>query len=348
MDIFHKGEKYKYQLTVRQGGILTRVYTSATFYLSNSDIVNLENTPDLQGIATFYEEEFRSVTNEDHSQIVLITDAQEPSLAQIDDQTFLLKGHPCKDSFVKHLRHIIYTLSEGSRQTSKSQCTIHAAAVSIADSDDIILILGDKGSGKTITTYALCRYHNAELVGNDLVILGSDEQGELYIHGGTTSFTMRRRVAHSFFPELAPDKVNFSVLPSEQLDYESKMVFNPSQFNISACINKKYISLVVRVNVHTLATVNCVSKSFSKQIEALRLHENFARYIRGQTTPLSLEENGIISGYFPSFDSLNMQTTRNKMVFSLLRSPFFYVTAKSPQESATLIMETYANHRHLR
>ncbi|MCC3407949.1 MAG: hypothetical protein JGK17_20620 [Microcoleus sp. PH2017_10_PVI_O_A] len=309
--------------------------------------MNLENTTDLQGIAAFYEEELASVTNQDHSQIILITDAQEPSLVRIDDQTFWLKGHPCKDSFVKHLRHILYTLSESSRQTSKSQCTIHAAAVSIAASDDIILILGDKGSGKTITAYALCHYHSAELVGNDLVILGSDEEGKLYLHGGTTSFTMRRRVAHSFFPDIAPDKVNFSVLPSELLDYESKMVFNPSQFNISVCTDKKYIGLVVRVNVHTLATANSVTKSFSKQIEALRLHENFARYIRGQTTPLSLDGNGRVSGYFPSFDSLNMQTIRNKMVSSLLKSPFFYVTAKSPQESATLIMETYAKHRHL-
>ena len=199
MHIFHAGEEYQYQLTVRQGGIVTRVYTSVSFCLRNSDLVNLKNTTDLQGIAAFYEKELPFVTNQDYSQIVLITDAQEPSLSQIDDQTFWLKGPLCKDGFVKHLRHILYTLSEGSRQASKYQCTIHAAAVSIGGSNSVILILGDKGSGKTITAYALCYYHNAKLVGNDLVIIGMNEQGKLYLHGGTTSFTMRRRIVHSFF-----------------------------------------------------------------------------------------------------------------------------------------------------
>lgn len=341
MCIVYDEEKYQYQLSIRQGGIITHVYISASFCLRDSDLVELKNTIDLQGINVLSDPDRADIYKQEHSQRVLITDRREPSLTQIEPQTFLLKGNLGQKTFVKNLHHIMYTISEGSRQIFKSECTIHAAAVSLPSSDRAILILGDKGSGKTITTYALCSYYDAELIGNDLVIIGSDKQGKQYLHGGTTNFTFRKYVMGKFFPDLLLEKNNASASISTGIDYESKIMLNPNQLNIPVCVDKKYIALVIRVNVHALAAANSVSKIFDKPTEALRLHENFARYIRGQTTPLVLEKDGTISGHFPSFDSIEMQAMRNKMVNSLLRSNFFYITAQSPQKATDLIMKTY-------
>lgn len=341
MYIIYDNEEYKYQLSIRQGGITTHVYCSVLSGIDRFKIDHLETTRDLQGIRVFYESNISDVSRQNDSQIVLLKESLEPSIAQIDQKTFWLKVSLHQKAFVKNFRHILYTISESSRQRYKSEFTIHAAAVSLSDSDGAILILGDKGSGKTVTAYALCKYHNAELIGNDLVIIGRNKQGRQYLHGGTTRLTIRKHIMHKFFPDILSEQINDSPSISGGLDYENKIAIDPNLLNISVCTKKKYIALVARVNVHTLATANSVSNVFHKPTEALRLHENFGRYIRGQTTPLMLAADGTISGYFPSFDNSYLQGLRNQIISSLLNSSFFYIRANSPQECAIQIKNIF-------
>jgi hypothetical protein len=337
--MFFNTLKYTYKLSTKQGGVVTHILCSTTNYSCDIGFTESEYSGDLQEISTFYESNPSDITTQNNSQIVLVKQANSYGLNKVDDKTFLLEGDLAQSAFTRNFRHIIYALSESLRQKLNMQCTTHAAAVSISNSNDAILILGDKGSGKTLTTYALCKYHNTELIGNDLVIVGSNAQNELYMHGGTTSFKFRECVVNSFFPELYFDKDKLDSM--EKNEYESKAVVDARTLAIPVCNERKRIILAVRVNVHVSATSDFITRNLDKSTESLRLHENLARYIRGQTTPLMLED-GVISGYFPSFDCAEAQEIRNKIVSSLSKR-ILYLVAQSPQSAAALIMATYQN-----
>lgn len=340
--MIHDNRNYEYQFSLRQGGITTHLYCSDAHFLSDLNALSIKNTSDLQGIQIFHKSDEFDILVEERAQMVLlanVSDALYPSITQIDHRKFCLKGDLKQRGFINQLPHILYSVSESSRQLLNSQCTIHAAGIFRAASGGSILILGDKGSGKTSTALALCLDHGSELIGNDLVILGNNIYGNnLYLHGGTTSFTFRKNVINTYFPNIDLEEALSSATHLVNIDYEDKITLSPECLGISICNELQKIILTVRVNVHQLATCNSSSDLFQKKIEALRLHENFARHIRGQTTPLMLNADGKIFGYFPSFDSHLAQEVRNDIISLLLDMPFYHITAQSPQECALQII----------
>lgn len=335
----YDGDSYHYKLSVFYGGINLRIYEYGEHeIIEKSRLMQNSSNEDLQGFYAFYEEsqKFASAKNS-IAQNVLVRHSENPRVSLINENSFLIQGPFHKLGFTNQVKHILYSISERSRQIDKNEYTIHAAAISVKDAYSI-LILGDKGSGKTICSYALCQMYGAKLIGNDLVILGCDKEKELYLNGGTTNITMRKGIAASLFPELTSD-ILAPTLSGGKTDYEEKVSFYAKNAGIQTNTSKVPLKLVIRVNVHPSASANLIKGDFPKEIEALRLHENMARHIRGQTTPVCMEKNGSISGYYESMDCLQAQNARNVVISSLFKLPFIYLTAQNPQDSSNLIVQ---------
>lgn len=334
--------EYMYRLSVNQGGVVTRIYTPAsTDFLDLTDLCEINYTKELQGYSTYYDANEHDHIIHRANQTIIIEDSTTTRLRQIRQRTYILSGPINERGFCKRIKYLVYTLAEKSRQIDNRQCTLHAAGVATSDETTSVLILGDKGSGKTLTTYALCRLYGMKLIGDDLVIIGNDDKDNLYLHGGTTAFTLRRDSAEQYFPEMR-DLLRLTSRKSTQctIPYEDKVVISPDKALIDVCMKVAKIALVVRISIHILTSAGIVSGIVSKFNEALRLHENLARHIRGQTTPLYIAEEGDTAGYLSSQDTQQAAEIRQRMIVKILGCKFVYVSASSPQHAAELVKST--------
>lgn len=190
----------------------------------------------------------------------------------------------------------------------KNFVTIHAAGIKLSDKG--ILILGKEGAGKTMTTINLCKNHNAELIGNDLVVVGCANDGKLVLQSGTKFFHIRYESAKRNLPELIrffPDNTNNDT-------WLLKTIINPLDLNIKTCDSP--VSLKKIFLVHVDETKNdLIVKSADNLVNRLYLNENFSRYIRGTCISL-FEENFRYLGYTPSFDSELLFQKRAKIMES--------------------------------
>lgn len=217
-----------------------------------------------------------------------------------------------------NLPHLIYSLGELPRQREQESVTIHAAALAAPDNKGV-LILGDKGRGKTTLAIQLGIQHRYRLIGNNLVIVGRDKK-EINLVTGTKSLVAR----------VAALK-DVSALTNFFIDlngsgHEQKKTFKPEELGIvrqSCCIP---ISTVIRVHIHPLeqhaATVTSINEP---NTERLRLFENFSRYIRGVSTPLILN-NSSVEGFTPSLDDSILSKMRSDLIESILKLNFQYVS----------------------
>jgi len=181
------------------------------------------------------------------------------------------------------------------RQT-RGYVTIHAAAV-YNNSGTSTLILGKSGSGKTITALSLCRYRGARLMGNDLVVIGSEEhRSSIKIHSGTKFITLRYESILRNMPDLLhlfPDKNEDSWL--------RKVSVLPKQANIGLYLGDAPLANVFMVHVDETKN-DIFVKSANNLVTRLYINENFSRYIRG-TCLAVLGRKLEHLGYIPSFDS---------------------------------------------
>jgi len=208
--------------------------------------------------------------------------------------------------------------------------TAHAAAVSKDGKG--ILILGDKGSGKTSLMLALCITQGYEMIGNDSVIIGTQEG--LSVMAGSRQINVRLPVAKKLSLPLKEGAGS-----KDQIDYEIKSSFLPEELGIRTSELSNPISLVVRINLHSDNPEFVATNVPSPEVEALRLSENFARYIRGIPTPLELSGEGI-RGYFPDLDTPELTEIRNDLVNTLLtQRPYIYVAGNDPTHTARQLDE---------
>jgi hypothetical protein len=188
--------------------------------------------------------------------------------------------------------------------------TIHSAAVYL--DGRAILLMGKEGSGKTTTALGLCRTHGAQLIGNDLVIIGSSKKGDrLKIHGGTKFITLRYESIRRNMPDLLnlfPDKADDPWL--------RKVSLFPQRANISLHIGDALLTKAYIVHVDETKDEVFV-KAADNLITRLYLNENFSRYIRG--TCVAILGQGLKHlGYVPSFDSEELFSHRVVVMEQLL------------------------------
>lgn len=219
------------------------------------------------------------------------------------------------------LAFLTYALLERDRQLS-GMATIHASAA-VTQENGGILILGDKGSGKTNTLLALLK-QGCRPAGDDLLVLRLAGGGVKLLPGKRIATIRGLRTRKTSFYE---DKQEVKFDNSDFLDRETP------------------IALVARVNIHSGASSAYVKKmrgDVTKEI--LRLHENVGRYISGLATPFIMRKKDAF-GRVLHLDNDQTALFRSKLISRVLDLPFYYVQAKSADEAAIRILALLGKER---
>lgn len=264
----------------------------------------------------------------------IINESNDPSIKVIDSSKYLINGPLDDKSFLNQIPHICYCLSERYRQEYLKQVSIHACAVEKDGKG--ILILGDKGTGKTNLLIALCMNHAYRFIGNDIVVIGGGEKLTLVF--GNQQINVRVETIRNLNP-LFSARINLDDLNN---GYETKKSYSTEELGINNCNHEVVLSHIVRINTHITNGDYKETPILSLPTEALRLNENMSRYIRGMTTPLMLSESGSIKGYFPSQDNSELCNFRNNLVERFLNEvPFTYI---SGDESSNIAKKYDLSH----
>jgi hypothetical protein len=205
---------------------------------------------------------------------------------------------------IPYLIHYILEI----QRMQHSQVTIHGAG--IVRNGQGILLLGKQGSGKTSVSLELCRHYGCSLVGNDLVLLGLDEdQGFLY--GGTKIFRLRRATVTHYNTDL---QHLFDKKGSDKDDWTSVTTFKPDVLSIA--VSSEPAPLLQVVYIHLLNDLNdelhvsSVEKTFSR----LFLFEETSRYIRGVCFPTLMGQSLEYGAYLPSLDNPDFHQKRKRLI----------------------------------
>jgi len=201
------------------------------------------------------------------------------------------------------LLYAAYPLLEDQRQ-SKNWLTAYSAAVSVDDSG--ILLLGKSGAGKTSVAVDLCRRYGAELIGNDLIILGlRDEQ--LIVKAGTKFLFLR----YESVKKSLPDMINvFPRVPVEPWLYKIKI--KPEDVGVNIRIAPASIKQVY--NVHVDESFSSLYVQGEQNLATkLFLIENFSRYIKGSCLNILGGSDFKELAFVPSYDKKEYFLFRSKL-----------------------------------
>ncbi len=202
------------------------------------------------------------------------------------------------------LLYAAYPLLEVQRQRQQ-WLSAYAAAVSLGEHG--VLLLGKSGAGKTSVVIDLCRRYGAQLIGNDLAILGLKEE-DLFVKGGTKFLFLRFESIRRSLPDLIklfPDR------PSDGWSHKIKV--DPETLGITARLSPAPVKLIVSLHIddqlpalHVQAGENLATKLF--------LIENFSRYIKGSCSNVLGGEGFEQLGFIPSYDGLDFYDFRRNLV----------------------------------
>ena len=299
-----------------------QVYSTSGIELLTSINKYFYQTQYAQVNSIFVTREFsdRQTNSVDHVNFVLDNVKGPTKVDVVSPETFILKGNIGEESFLKRLPFIFYNLAERKRQ-EMGMITVHAAAV--AKDDKGILIVGDKGAGKTSLMLAFCLNQGFKIIGNDMIVISGKENPLLV--SGSRQINVRLPVAKTF----GLDTSNVNAIKNDGIAYEIKYPFLPADLGIETMYKPVNISAIVRINIHSENPDFVCNQDFQKDTEALRLNENLSRYIRGLPTPLELSSDGV-DGYFPDMDTENLSEFRNLTLKRLLSKQYFYAAGNNP------------------
>lgn len=245
---------------------------------------------------------------------------QEPAITVLPEEPASVHARLPSPLASPTLPYVTYTALERQRQR-EGMVTLHATSARLPEGG-AVLLLGDKGSGKTNTLLSLMR-RGCVPAGDDLVVV--------HLHASGLDVLPGKRVA----------AVRYEPGEESALYYESKKQEALDRHNFAE--QPLPISCIVRVNVNLAASRNTIQQSDGVSFsEALRLHENMGRYISGLPTPLRVEATGPEGPIWP-VDSTACTRLRAKMVERFARVPFYYLQARTADEATKLILEETRN-----
>jgi hypothetical protein len=260
---------------------------------------------------------FRSISNPsdierpDSPQPTIRYTGDEDFSVRLDESGGVLVSGPT-DVFAKgpELAFIAQALSERQRQENGG-ALIHAAAVANRDETEAILILGEKGSGKTLSSLELCR-RGFKLIGNDQVIVEQDSPEGLAIIDGSRFFLIRKTAADIALKDW------FSVLPVDgRPAWNTKAQLAPAELGLASSNRRVPLVKVVQVQTDFASQPQPIIERSSDSLQTqLFLAEKMTRHISGSATPV-LNEHGAIGTLLPSFDTPAARAQRLRLINQL-------------------------------
>lgn len=236
-----------------------------------------------------------------------VTITERPHIALAGEH--VLVGLPAPVVASVTLAYVTYTAAEHARQ-QRGMITTHASAVTTPEGRGVVL-LGDKGSGKTDTALALAGKGYLPL-GDDLIVLATRPE-RLEVWTGKQIATVRQ--------------------PGAVLGYETKTAVHLGQ----PATPVAGVALVVRVGIHPAARRAMVAGTPLSVAERLRLAENLARYITGTPTPLTLEPE-VYAPVYP-LDNPACAGTRAAVIRQIADVGLCYLHAPSAHQAAGMMEE---------
>lgn len=206
------------------------------------------------------------------------------------------------------LAYVTYTALERVRQQQR-KVTVHATALQ-APGGQAVLLLGDKGAGKTRTALALAERGWIH-AGDDLVVLAGLRNGCLVVWPGKPTAAVRDPL-QPLAPKLLRDLEPFAA-DSASLEWIVRMAVHPSLPDAS-------LTPAVPLSVN----------------ERLRLHEALARYISGLPSPLTGVEGTPYGPVWP-LDTPACAHWRSHLIAALERCRFDYLHAPDAETAADLL-----------
>jgi len=207
-----------------------------------------------------------------------------------------------------------YPFFEVQRQ-AQGYVTAHSAAVEVNGKS--VLLLGKIGAGKSSIAIDLCQRYQGLLIGNDLTIVGLEDEG-ITLKGGTKFFFLRYESMRRNLPEL------LRFFPDDPEDtWTCKVKILPAQLGTGIKQGNSLVDQIYLVHVDENAKSLVVRKDNSL-VTKLFLNENFTRYIRATCLTMLGGEQLDMIGFIPCFDKLEFYHLRKQLIEAVL-SKIYYI-----------------------
>ncbi|MDD2732080.1 MAG: hypothetical protein PHI53_02695 [Candidatus Pacebacteria bacterium] len=205
------------------------------------------------------------------------------------------------------IAYLIYSLLELDRQ-EYNQTTAHLAACS--KNGRAVILLGERGAGKTSILLMLCRDYGYKLIANDIALIGFNKQrGKSFIVDGTKIFGLRHTAAEKNHPDL------LKLFPKTIKDsWTTKLFISPYEINVQIENKKVVVSSVFFCHLDSGIRKIFLDRMSGSWIK-INLYENFSRYIRGSALiPFLDGKNYSNIGYIPNLDTIEFHQKRINLI----------------------------------
>jgi len=210
--------------------------------------------------------------------------------------------------------YMIQYLLERERM-KKGKFIAHAAGV--AKKGEGVLILGKQGSGKTSTVLELCRKHDYNLIGNDLVVLGFENESG-YLYDGTKTFRLRLTTVKNHNSDL---KRLFRADTSNGDEWTTIQEIIPEQINVNVEKSTVPIRKIIYIHLFDNLDAELLVKQPNLLFSRVYLNQNFSAYIRGSMITPMLGQNLEYQGYLPSLDNESFHEARKRFIDWVIANP---------------------------
>lgn len=207
------------------------------------------------------------------------------------------------------LLYLAQGMAEGMRQ-KRGTFMMHAAAT-VDPSGNGHLLVGSPGSGKTVTTLALCLQQGHRLVGNDLVVLGrtSAQNQAMEFYDGTKYIDLRETAcqANTFLRHIAPQagRKPQTSLPS----FMQKIRLGCDEAGIQPANGTIPIKHVWHVWLDGRNQQAAGILDQPRLVRSLFFSERMGRHISGTVSPFKARDGSILA-MSPNFDSPQAREAR--------------------------------------
>lgn len=228
-----------------------------------------------------------------------------------DARSLIIRGRPQDFQDGQVLTYISFWLTEGERQKDSS-FTLHSSALAVEDKG--ILLIGDRGSGKTSIALGLLERYNGELISNDLSIIRYDKDKDLvFLEDGSKIIRLRLTSVKSRFPDLLhffPDH--------SQPSWTTKILLKAEELAVKVASEPKQLAGVFTIHLDSANEEPLTIRRMSGIEVQFELYENLSRIIRGSAISVFGADKSIL-GYMPSLDSQPIHQNRVDLINYLVK-----------------------------